>query len=67
MRTTLDIEDWLLEALRERYPGVSKTEAIERALKSYLENDAVSRLVGLAGSFDIEDVSDQLRAADRRT
>ncbi|HLQ33136.1 MAG TPA: type II toxin-antitoxin system VapB family antitoxin [Chloroflexota bacterium] len=67
MRTTLDIEDWLLEALMQRYPGVTKTEAIERALESYLEADAVSRLIGLAGSFEIEDVSREVRAADRRT
>ena len=67
MRTTLDLEDWLVEALLERCPGASKTEAIEHALKQYLENDSISRLVELAGSFEIDDVSGELRSADRHT
>jgi len=67
MRTTLDIDDSLLKSLLERHPGASKTEAIECALRSYLESGAVARLIDLAGKLDIEDVSAELRVADRRT
>src|SRR5919197_1352277 len=67
MRTTLDIDDDLLAALLERYPGRSKTEAIEAALRAYLAEDAVSRLRRLAGAFDIDDVSATTRAHDRRS
>jgi hypothetical protein len=67
MRTTLDLDDWLVEALAERYPGTTKTEAIERAIRRYLETDAISRLIELAGSFEIDDVSSDLRAADHHT
>ena len=67
MRTTLDLDDWLVNALLERSPGASKTEAIERAIRTYLESDAISRLIGLAGNFEIEDLSSELRAADRHT
>jgi len=43
MRTTLDLDDWILQALLERHPGASKTQVIEQALKSYLETDAIAR------------------------
>jgi hypothetical protein len=56
-----------VESLLERHPGATKTEAIERALKAYLEEDAIQHLINIAGSFDIEDVSGDLRRADRHT
>jgi hypothetical protein len=65
MRTTLDLEDGLVEALLSRHPGLSRTEAIERAIRVYLEGEAVERLLSVAGSFEIEDVSAGLRAMDR--
>ena len=67
MRTTLDIDDHLLEALLARHPGVSKREAVERAIAEYLSKDAAARTIALRGSIDIEDASGELRRADRRT
>jgi Arc/MetJ family transcription regulator len=67
MRTTLDIDDSLLAALRERMPDKSKTEAIETAIRAYLEGDALVRLRQMAGKFEIRDVSAQLRRRDRKT
>jgi hypothetical protein len=67
MRTTLDLDDRLVESLMARNPGVPRTEAIQRALRTYLEGDSVERLLSLAGTFDITDVSGDLRAADRTT
>jgi hypothetical protein len=67
MRTTLDLDDALLAALIARLPGVSKTEAIQRAVRFYLTHDAVDQLRQLAGSLDIDDVSGPLRRADRRS
>jgi Arc/MetJ family transcription regulator len=67
MRTTLDIDDDLLAALLARYPGSTKTEAIEAALRAYLADDAIARLRRLAGTVDIEDVSTIIRARDRRS
>jgi len=67
VRTTLDLDDRLLEALLARHPGVSKTEAIEIAVRSYLADGATARLRRLAGTVDISDVSRESRAADRRT
>jgi Arc/MetJ family transcription regulator len=67
MRTTLDIDDDLLAALLARYPGSSRTEAIEAALRAHLSEDAVSRLRHPAGTLDVEDVSATMRARDRRS
>lgn len=66
MRTTLDIDDALMEALLSRVPGVTKTEAIERALRAFLADDAASRLRTLAGTLEIDEVAQELRGRDRR-
>lgn len=61
MRTTLDLDDELFRALLARHPGASKTEAVERALRAYLADDAARRLRALRGRLEIEDVSGDLR------
>ena len=65
MRTTLELDDALLAALMARLPGVSKTEAIQRAVRFYLAYDTVEQLRSLAGTIEIEDVSQPLRRVDR--
>ncbi len=67
MRNTVDIDDSLLEALRERLPDRSKTEAIEIAIRAYLEGDAIMRLREMSGTLEIRDVSKELRRRDRKT
>ena len=61
MRTTLDLDDGLFQALMARYPGASKTEAVERAIREHLAHDAAERLRDLRGKVEIEDLSCQLR------
>lgn len=65
MRTTLDLDDRIVEALQARYPDLTRTEAVERAVASHLQADATAGLLAIAGSLEIEDVSAQLRAVDR--
>lgn len=65
MRTTLNLDDALMEALLAAFPGASKTEAIEAALAAYLAENAASWLRAQAGSVELEDVSAELRRADR--
>ena len=67
MRTTLDLDDELMAALLTRYPGASKTEAIERAVRAYLLSDAATRLRELGGTMEIEDRSAELRSRDRHS
>lgn len=66
MRTTLDINDDLLKALLARHPEMSRTGAIEFAVKTYLAADAAEGLRALAGKLDIEDVSAELRRLEHR-
>ena len=65
MRTTLELDDALMEALLATFPGASKTEAVESALAAYLAESAASWLRAQAGSVELEDVSAELRR-DRR-
>ncbi len=64
MRTTLDIDDDLVKALIARHPGMSRTEAIETAIREYLARDAYEGLRALAGKVDIVDLSGELRALE---
>lgn len=61
MRTTLDLDDALMDALLARNPGASKREAVERAIRAYLEGDAVERIRRLRGAVDVEDLTPVLR------
>lgn len=65
MRTTLDLDDDLMIELLRRLPGRSKTSAIEQAIAGYLDRHAVTELVQLAGTLDLNDASTELRALDR--
>ena len=67
MRTTLDLHDDVVDALMARHPELSKTEAIELAIRAYLSQSAADRLRALAGHLEIEDVSAELRSLDRQT
>jgi hypothetical protein len=65
MRTTLDIDDRLLEALMARSPGLSKTKAIERAIDHYVKEDVYERVRALRGAFpDMEDNTAELDRLD---
>ena len=65
MRTTLDIDDRLLDALMARSPGLSKTKAIERAIDQYVKTDAYERVRTLRGAFPaIVDRTAELDALD---
>lgn len=66
MRTTLDIDDQLMERLMARHPGESKTKAVEIAIGDHLRRGAVDWLLENAGKIEIEDVSKEMRAIDRR-
>jgi hypothetical protein len=66
MRTTLDIDQHLMESLMARHPGESKTKAVEAAIAEHVRRGAVDRLLRLQGNLDIEDVAAEMRAIDRK-
>ena len=57
----------LVESLLSMHPDLTKTEAIETAVRAYLANTAHALLRRVAGTVDIEDLSGELRKADRST
>jgi Arc/MetJ family transcription regulator len=66
MRTTLDLDEGLMEALMARHPQATKTKAVEAAIADHVHRDATERLLAMRGRLEIEDRSRELRAADRR-
>jgi Arc/MetJ family transcription regulator len=66
MRTTLDLDDDLMEALMARHPELSKTKAVEAAIEDHVRRGAVDWLLEMRGKIEIEDVSKEMRAIDRR-
>jgi len=66
MRTTLDLEDDLMEALMARHPEMTKTKAVETAIEDHVRRGAVDWLLRMRGKIEIEDVSKEMRAIDRR-
>lgn len=65
MRTTLDLDDALMEALMARHPEMSKTRAVEMAIEDHVRRGAVDWLLKMRGKIEIEDVSKEMRAIDR--
>ncbi len=49
-----------------RHPGETKTKAVEAAIETYVRRGAVDWFLAHAGEIEIEDVSAEMRAADRR-
>jgi hypothetical protein len=56
-----------MAALLARLPGRSKTSAIEYAVAAFLAGDAVDRLRALAGTMEVDDLSQELRRLDHTT
>jgi Arc/MetJ family transcription regulator len=55
MRTTLELDDSLMEALMARSPGTSKTKAVEAAITDYLHRDAARGMRELRGTIAFQD------------
>ena len=55
-----------MHALMARHPGETKTKAVEAAIADHVRRGAVDWLLENAGRIEIEDVSAELRASDRR-
>ena len=54
MRTTINVSDELMNALLERTKSRTKTQAIETAIREYLDRKAVEDLISLSGKIDID-------------
>ncbi len=54
MRTTINVKDQLMNELVKRTKSHTKTEAVEIAIKDYLEKKAIEDLISLSGKIDID-------------
>ena len=66
MRTTLDIDERLLDDVVKAVGVKGKSKAVEEALRLYLRGWAVKRLAELAGTIDLIDNREEFRRADAR-
>ena len=66
MRTTLDVDETLVEAVVEATGEKSKSKAVNKALQAYLRRKAINELRAMAGKIPIDDLREAQRAADRR-
>ncbi len=60
MRTTLNIDDILMEKLLEATRQKSKTKAITIAIKDYLKKKHIKKILSYQGKLDIENNWQQL-------
>ena len=54
MRTTVNVSDELMNALLERTKSRTKTQAIETAIREYLDKKAIEDLISLSGKIHID-------------
>lgn len=54
MRTTLNLDDFLINKLLETTHEKSKTKAITIAIKGYLKNKNLKRVLSYQGNLNIE-------------
>ena len=66
MRTTLDVDPDLLDAVVETTGERSKTKAVSKALEEYVRRTKINELRAMAGRFHLDDTRQQQREADRR-
>ena len=64
MRTTLDIDERLLNDVVKAVGVKGKSKAVEEALRLYLQGWAVKRLSELAGTIDIDYDKEEERRLD---
>jgi len=54
MRTTLNLDDYLINKLLETTREKSKTRAITIAIKDYLKNNNIKKILSYQGNLKIE-------------
>ena len=64
MRTTLDIDERLLNDVVKAVGVKGKSKAVEEALRLYLRAWAVKQLIESAGKIDLIDNREEFRRAD---
>jgi len=66
MRTTINIDDSVLENLLEYTHQKSKTRAITIAIKDYLRRKRLEKILSFQGKLDVEDNWQQLEEEEMK-
>ena len=66
MRTTLNIDDKLLETVIEATGETNKSKAVNAALKEYIRRKHVQELIDSWGKIIVDDYSEEAEAAEKR-
>ncbi|MDE2861026.1 MAG: type II toxin-antitoxin system VapB family antitoxin [Chloroflexota bacterium] len=66
MRTTLNIDDKLLESIVEATGESTKNRAVNAALKEYIRRKHVQELIDSWGKIIVDDYSEEAEAAEKR-
>ena len=66
MRTTLDIDEKLLESVVKLTGEKSKSKAVGKALEAYKRQKSIDALLAMAGKLEIDDMTEDQNAADLR-
>lgn len=66
MRTTLNIDDAIFSELMRLTDARTKTEAVRIALEEFVRLKMKEELLSLKGKVEIEDVREEIHAADRK-
>jgi Arc/MetJ family transcription regulator len=64
MRTTITVEDGVMEKLMKYTKSKTQTEAVNRALADWVQNQKLEKLRSLRGKLYIEDNWEKLRAME---
>jgi Arc/MetJ family transcription regulator len=54
MRTTINIQDDLMEALLAQTKAKTKTKAIELSVREYIEKKSIENIVALSGKINVD-------------
>lgn len=66
MRTTLNIDDDLIQEVMRFTKSENRSEAIRIALKSYIRQQELRQIRAMRGTMDIDDSWRELRALDTK-
>ena len=64
MRTTLDLDEKLLEEVVKLTSEKSRSKAVNKALEEYIRHKAIGDLLAMAGKLQVDDLREEQRALD---
>jgi Arc/MetJ family transcription regulator len=64
MRTTLNIDDALLDQVMQYTEATNRSEAVRRALKAYIRQQEIHEILAMRGTMEFHDDLEDFRSLD---